>query len=60
MTLRAADGATVASATEEECCAALGFPCRPPEERERFWEWIDPFLDGMEEAPDPVISLRRS
>lgn len=34
----------IAGKTESECCAALGWPDPPPEHRERFWEWIDPYL----------------
>lgn len=39
----------IASTTEEDCCLALGVPFMPPEHRERYHEWIDPWLDLMED-----------
>lgn len=35
----------ITGATESECCEALGWPNPPPEHRERWREWIDPYLD---------------
>lgn len=44
---RMTDGVWLGRATEEECCAALGWPCMPPEDREEFLCWAQPFLDEM-------------
>lgn len=40
----------IAGATEQECCEALGWPNPPPEHRERFMEWIDPYLEILNES----------
>lgn len=40
----------IAGATEQECCEALGWPNPPPDHRERFLEWIDPYLEILNES----------
>lgn len=41
-------GLWIAGETEEDCCEALGWPCVPPEMRDRPDRWIVPYLEEME------------
>lgn len=47
---RLCDDEWIAGATEEECCDAIDWPYMPPEHRERFPEWIGPYLEIMNAA----------
>ena len=40
----------IAGSSEQECCEALGWPNPPPDHRERFMEWIDPYLEILNES----------
>jgi DNA polymerase/3'-5' exonuclease PolX len=42
---RLSDGEWVAGATEAEVCEAVGWPYATPEHRERFYEWVGPYLE---------------
>ena len=53
-------GEWVAGATEQEICDVIGWPCALPEHRERFAEWVGPYLDilnGVEPVEDrPTVA----
>lgn len=53
-------GTVLASLTEDDCMSALGVPVMPPEHRDRWIEWIDPWIDILEEIEreNDIYSMR--